>query len=151
MPRKASNWVDRGEPLENTLGRVIAHSLGRPDSDPLVVEESLTIRGLVEADATEVHVARHLRNVFARAGLPDPEAPRRRALGIALWHIAKVGLVRDTADRQVRELLEKLPPKPPMSERLRETMSRIPTGGSDRPPARKPTQAEAEAMRRRIR
>jgi hypothetical protein len=146
---KASNWVDRGEPLERTLARVLGHSLGLGEDDPQLTEHVLTIRGLVEADGTEVHVARHLRAVFAALDRPEPDGPMRRALGIALWHIAKAGLVRDQAERRARELMEQLPPKPPMSKRLREAMLRAPLGGSDRPPARKPTPAEADEMRRR--
>jgi hypothetical protein len=147
--KKASNWVDRNEPLEETLARVLGHSLGLRQDDARLTEHVLTIRGLVEADGTEVHVARHLRAVFEAFNLPEPEGAMRRALGIALWHIAKAGLVRDYAERRARELMERLPPEPSLSQSLRAALLRAQLVGSEREPAQPPGQAEAQEMRRR--
>lgn len=149
MPR--GNWVDRGAPLEATLARVLGHALDVAANDPRMVEQALTIRGLVEANASEVHVARHVRSVFQLVGRPEPDAPTRLALGIALWHIAKAGLVRDQAARRIQELTEKLPPERPLAERLHAAVLRAPRDGPTRAPVRKPTPAEAEAQRRRPR
>lgn len=111
--QKIGNWVDRFEPLEPILGRLLAHAFGVAATDPRLVEPALTIRGLVEADATEVHVAAYVRSLFPSFGVDsEPQAGTRRLLGIALWHVAKVGLVRDRAERRAQELMLQLPPKP---------------------------------------
>lgn len=93
MSRTASNWVDRGDPLEDILARVLGHALNVVDTDARLAEHVLTVRGLVEADATEVHVARFVRTLLPLFAQPDADARLSRTLGIALWHIAKVGLV----------------------------------------------------------
>ena len=89
--KAAGNWVDRNESLEGKLSRLISRHI-----DPSSSEEALSIatqlRGLVEADASEVQVADFLKSLL------DPNAPRvpdLRLLAVALWHVAKCGLVRD--------------------------------------------------------
>ena len=119
MPHgESSNWVDRGEPLEPTVGRVLGHALGLEPTDPTLVEHVHTIRGLVEAGSTELHVARHLRTLYRQHGHPAPSDEVIRLWGIALWHIVKVGLLRDTTKRQLGELAAQLPPQEPLAQRL---------------------------------
>ena len=60
--RKASNWVDRGEPPGPTLRRILA-ALFRRDVDTdarWLGEHAEVVLGMVAADATEVHVAGYL-------------------------------------------------------------------------------------------
>jgi hypothetical protein len=63
ISRKASNWVDRGEPPNPTLRRVLAHFFERldPADEAWVEEHALIVLGMVAADATEVHIAGYLR------------------------------------------------------------------------------------------
>ena len=98
---KASNWVDRGEPPEPTLGRVLASylELSSIDHAALLREYASTIRSVAEADATEVHVAGYLRTLEAKHLAAEHSARGRRGMGIALWHIAKAAAVRDRAMR----------------------------------------------------
>ena len=125
-PRKASNWVDRGDALEETLGRVLGHALGVEADDPTLQEHLLAIRGLVESDATEVHVTRYVRPLFPLFLQREADATLSRTLGIALWHIAKAGLVRDRAARRADELIRQLPPEPRLADQLRDAILRAP-------------------------
>ena len=99
---KADNWVDRGEPPEPTLGRILAFYFERHAAAdaPWLAEHASAIRGLVEAGGTEVHVASYLYRVLRDLGAPAP--PRGRVTAIALWHACKAALVRDFAERVLR-------------------------------------------------
>jgi hypothetical protein len=106
------NWVDRDEPLEEKLLRVLAHTYRRELTDRAVLDWCSVLRGMVEADASEVQVSSYL------ASLPGAESistSDRRLLAIALWHIAKAGLVRDSCQRRVAELMPHQPPQEPLS------------------------------------
>ena len=59
---------------------------------------------MVEADSTEVHVAGYLRTVAGAFDRLELEPVLWRTLAIALWHIAKTGLVWDHAVRHVAAL-----------------------------------------------
>ena len=100
ISKKASNWVDRGEPPHPTVERVLGRLLGRDRmTDPVWFrEQSETIVGMVAADATEVHVAGYLRTLLAPTS-PEPDSATIRTSAIAIWHIAKAALVRDFAER----------------------------------------------------
>ena len=148
---KTGNWVDRGDPLEATLSRVFGHSLGLEPTDLRLSEYVNTIRGLVEADATEVHVSGYVRTIRKTLGLPELEPAARRTLGIALWHIAKAGLVRDRGERRAAELMSQLPPQAPLAERLAAAILRAPVVEPTRKPAKIPTPADAVIERRRSR
>lgn len=104
ISRKASNWVDRGEPALPTLRRVLAYCFERhaPDDQPWLDEHAQTVLGMVAADATEVHVAGYLRSVVRDAGGPAREPLGARSTAVALWHIGKAALVRDFAERVLR-------------------------------------------------
>lgn len=98
---KASNWVDRGESPVPTIRRILAHFFDlhsdAPKHDLDAIAE--TVIGMVAADATEVHLAGYLRSI-ARTGRPEAnDPPNARLAGIALWHVAKAALTRDTAER----------------------------------------------------
>jgi hypothetical protein len=105
MSRKtAGNWVDRGEPPNPTLRRVLAHFFERfdPADEPWLEEHALIVLGMVGADATEIHIAGYLRSVVREVGFPNREPLGARTFAISLWHIAKTALVRDIADRALR-------------------------------------------------
>ena len=101
ISRKASNWVDRGEPPLPTLRRVLAFFFERhaPNDEQWLEEHARVVVGMVAADATEVHVAGYLRSVVREVGGPSREPLGARATAVALWHIAKAALVRDFAER----------------------------------------------------
>lgn len=146
---KAGNWVDRGEPLEPTLGRVLGHSLGLEATDARLVGYLNTIRGLVEADATEVNVSKYLRDIRDELQLPEMDPAHRRTLAIALWHIVKAGLIRDRAERRASELMSQLPPQAPLGERLAQAILSAPVTEPTRLPAKKPTPADTVIAKRR--
>ena len=101
ISKQAGNWVDRGEPPNPTLRRVLAHFFERDiDSDREWLDEiANTIVGMVGADATEIHIAAYLRDIVRQEGSPTREPLGARPAAIALWHIAKAALVRDFAER----------------------------------------------------
>ena len=104
ISRKASNWVDRGEPPGPTLRRYLGALFQRDlNSDARWLgEHAETILGMVAADATEVHVAGYLRTIARDLGFPDGEPVGVRMCANALWHVAKAALVRDFAERVLR-------------------------------------------------
>src|SRR5437867_256604 len=126
MPSRASNWVDRQEPLEERLATVLAHFLSRQPSDQLVAEAALTIRGMVDADATEVHIATFLAELERQVDREPSPGRVRRTMAIALWHIAKVGLVRDQYERLVQHLLAGQPAQPGLAEFLEGALASAP-------------------------
>ena len=121
ISRKAGNWVDRGEPAIPKLASVLAYFFERhaePDQAWLA-EQANTILGMVAADATEVHIAGYLKSVVHEIGGLDREPLGARAAGIALWHIAKVALVRDFAERVLQgDVPVNAPTGEPLSEWL---------------------------------
>src|SRR3954470_19681131 len=102
---KASNWVDRGESPEPTLMRVFASYLELEPSPNAgrLQEYAAAVRGMAEADATEVNIAGYLRLLETTHLAAEHSARHRRAAAIALWHIAKAAEVRDRAVRLVTE------------------------------------------------
>jgi hypothetical protein len=102
---RASNWVDRGEPPEPTLTRVLSSYL---ELEPLANEARLreytaAVRGMAEADATEVNIAGYLRTLESTHLAAEHPARHRRATAIALWHVVKAAEVRDRALRLAAE------------------------------------------------
>ena len=104
IAKNASNWVDRGEPANPTLRRVLAHFFDRhsPADEPFLDEHATIIAGMVAADATDVHIAAYLRSVVRSEKIALAEPLRARGPAIALWHIAKAALVRDFAERVLK-------------------------------------------------
>ena len=117
ISRRASNWVDRGEPASPTLRRVLAHFFDRhdPADHDWLEQEANTILGMVAADATEVHIAGYLRSVVREQRWPTREPLGARPAAIGLWHIAKAALVRDFAERVLRG---EIPVNTPTSDRF---------------------------------
>ena len=105
LSKKAGNWVDRGDAPNATLRRVLAHFFERlePSDEPWLDEHVLIVLGMVEADATEIHIAGYLRSVVRQTGSPTREPLGARSTAVSLWHIAKAALVRDVAERVLRE------------------------------------------------
>lgn len=101
----SSNWVDRGEPPNPTLRRILAHFFERrdPGDEPWLEEQAVIVLGMVAADSTEIHIAGYLRSVVREIGHPQREPLNARSAAISLWHTAKVALIRDTAERVLNE------------------------------------------------
>ena len=116
ISKKASNWVDRGEPPHPTIERVLGRFLDRnPTSDPRWFRgQSELIVGMVAADASEVHVAGFLASLLTSTS-PQRDSPSIRAAAIAVWHVAKAALVRDLAERVLRG---DVPPNDPTPDTL---------------------------------
>ena len=109
---KADNWVDRGEPAEPVLARILAHYFGRlaPEDAPWLDSHARAIRGLVEAGGSELHVAGYLYRELREGTLPAPHGGRVTA--VALWHAAKAALVRDFAERVLAGEIPRPDPTP---------------------------------------
>src|SRR6478752_4707287 len=75
ISKNAGNWVDRGEPPNPTLRRVLAYFFERlePTDEPWLEEHALIIVGMVAADATEIHIAGYLKSVVREQGSPTRE------------------------------------------------------------------------------
>jgi hypothetical protein len=129
--RKASNWVDRDEPLEGKLARVLSYHFGRDPADAELADWASVIRGVVEADASEVHLASYLGSL---PGALEGLGSSRHLLAVALWHIAKAGLVRDAAARRVEELLPHQPPQEPLGQFLERALRNAPDRAQYQPP-----------------
>ena len=108
--RNADNWVDRGEPAEPKLALVLAHLFDKhgASDQPWLLEHAATIRGMVEAGATDYHVTGYLRSIARTES--DSAPPGTRMAAVALWHVAKAALVRDFAERV---LAGEVPPNRP--------------------------------------
>ncbi len=124
----ASNWVDRGEPPEPTLSRVLSSYL---ELEPIAHQATLgeyarIVRGMAEADATEVQIAGYLRTLERQHLAAEHPARHRRGVAIALWHIAKAAEVRDRAQRLIAEYAAAIPAgsKVPLSAWLSERLLR---------------------------
>jgi hypothetical protein len=101
---KASNWVDRGEPATPVLMRILAFHFDRDllADATWLSDQAVIVEGMVEADGTEVTIARYLQTLEP-AEAPTHNHYERRTAGVALWHVAKVALLRDLATRMLDE------------------------------------------------
>ena len=102
MSRKSeSSWVDRGESAIPKLQQALAHYFERFDeaAKPFLEEHATFVYGMVSADATDVQIAMYLRGVVRNVGFPNRQPLGTRLYAISMWHIAKVALVRDAAER----------------------------------------------------
>ena len=100
----ASNWVDRGESAIPKICQGLAHYFERFDvaDEPWLVEIATNVFGMVAGDATDVQIAGYLRGVVREVGFPDRQPLGTRLFAISMWHMAKVALVRDEAERAMR-------------------------------------------------
>ena len=94
---KVSNWVDRGEPPDDVLARILAFYFQRDlaADRELVRQWSTEILGMVVADATEVNIGGYLVALEDRLAIRDHSPAHRRAVAIALWHVGKCACLRD--------------------------------------------------------
>jgi hypothetical protein len=120
VPRDAGNWVDRGEPDLPKLMTVINHFFGpeRGISEERLEAAAHDIRGLVWADATELHVSGYLRRLGEELGIDESEVGPRRMAATALWSIAKLAMIRDTALLEGERRVPPQAPSQPLSEWL---------------------------------
>ena len=114
ISKKASNWVDRGEPANRTVRRILAHYLQRLDEadEAYLDEHANTMIGMVDADATEVNLAEYLLALKRDAGEMERDARTARMVAIGVWHAAKAALVRDFAERVLRGDVPSIEPTP---------------------------------------
>ena len=122
---KAGNWVDRGEQPEPTLKRVLGFylNLELASADTVLEEYAGLIRGMAEADATEVNIAKYLETLEQKHGVVEHQYRERRSVAIALWHVVKAAEVRDRAMRLLREYAERVEEaKPRLSTWLAEKL-----------------------------
>jgi len=131
----AGNWVDRGEPPEPTLSRVLSSYLELEPSaqQATLAEYARIVRGMAEAYATEVQIAGYLRTLEGQHLGAEHPARHRRGVAIALWHIAKAAEVRDRAQRLIAEYAAAIPAdrRVPLSAWLSERLLRGEPGSSE--------------------
>lgn len=114
ISKKASNWVDRGEPAAPRMRQLLAFLFERRDAGdaPWLEEHAQIILGMVAADATDVHIRGYLRSLERDGATMSGDA---RVYAIALWHVGKAALVRDFAERV---LTGEIPVNAPTDERF---------------------------------
>ncbi len=103
--KSASSWVDRGESAIPKLRLSLAHYFERFDiaAEPFLDEHATFVYGMVAADSTDVQLAMYLRGVVRSVGFPNRQPLGTRLFAISMWHIAKVALVRDAANRALHQ------------------------------------------------
>jgi hypothetical protein len=101
VSRRRKNWVDRLDPPEPEIRRVLRRFLMLdPESDAEAEAQfANAIVGMVTAGSSEGDVANYLAYLQEQLGQPVTPPPMRRYAAIGLWHIAKAALVRDAALR----------------------------------------------------
>jgi hypothetical protein len=97
--RDAGNWVDRGQPVEPELNRVLAMYLQK---DPVAQGAALSthvsaIKGMVEAGSSSADVGAYLRHVEQELGITDQDGRTRALASVALWHVVQAARVRGAA------------------------------------------------------
>jgi hypothetical protein len=102
---RAGNWIDRGEPAQPHLSRILVRflELDPEDDATALAEHSETILAFVAADGSEVQLADYLANLQRRLGREVSPGRLRRYVAVALWHIAKAALLRDAVSGQPTE------------------------------------------------
>jgi hypothetical protein len=99
MSRRQLNWVDRLEPPEPEIARVLRRFLKLDAAREADTEAGYAhaVVQMVRARASEGDVANYLAYLEEQRGHPVTPPPMRRYVAIAIWHIAKAALVRDGA------------------------------------------------------
>jgi len=97
LDRDAANWVDRGQPVEIEIVRLLAVFLELdPDGEGSALRpHAVALLGMVQADASEAQLAGYLNHVETTFGQELKPGPTRVLTAAAVWHAAKVALVRD--------------------------------------------------------
>ncbi len=83
------NWVDRGQPVEPELTRVLAIYLQKEtDRDGAELRMYVSaIKAMVEAGTSAADVAGYLRHIEGELGTPQQEGRVRALASVALWHV----------------------------------------------------------------
>lgn len=95
MSRSTSNWIDRGDPVDVPLRRLLGGALGVIASDPRLEEPVQVLCGQVAASANEGEVAAYVTSLLPAFSRSAPDRETLRILAAALWHVAKIGLMRE--------------------------------------------------------
>jgi hypothetical protein len=109
-----ANWIERGAPPEPVMCRVLAAFLDLdPESPPRELEsDARTIRGMAEANANELQVVSYLKDIERRFGREGVPPVSRRTVAVCLWHIAKVGEIREQLLRLQAQTARQSPQEP---------------------------------------
>ena len=94
--RDVGNWVERGQPPEPELTRLLATYLEKDVvTDGAALRPYVTaLREMVEAGTSDAQVAGYLKHVEQEVGRPHETGRVRQLAAIALWHIARCAIVR---------------------------------------------------------
>ncbi len=97
--RDVRNWVDRGQPPEPELNRVLAIYF---EKDPVVDGPALrgyvtAIKEMVEAGTSAADVAGYLRHIEHELHLTEQVGRVRALASVALWHVVHAARVRGAA------------------------------------------------------
>lgn len=95
MSRSTSNWIDRGDPVDVPLRRLLSAALGVHSGDTRLEEPVQVLLGQVAASANEGEVATYFSSLLPTFSHPAPDRETLRILAAALWHVSKIGLMRD--------------------------------------------------------
>ena len=97
--RDLGNWVDRGQPPEPELNRVLAIYLQKdPVHDGAMLRTYVSaIKDMVEAGTSAADVAGYLRHIEREVGIAEEEGRVRALVSIALWHVVHAARVRGAA------------------------------------------------------
>jgi len=97
--RDVGNWVDRGQPVEPELNRVLAIYLQKdPVSDGAALRTYVAaIKGMVEAGSSSADIAGYLRHAENEMGIADQDGRTRALASVALWHVVQAARVRGAA------------------------------------------------------
>ena len=97
--RDLGNWVDRGQPPEPELNRVLAIYLQKdPEKDGAALRTYVSaIKDMVEAGTSAAGVAGYLRHIEGELGIAQQEGRVRALASIALWHVVHAARVRGAA------------------------------------------------------
>jgi len=97
--RDAGNWVDRGQPVEPELNRVLAMYLQKdPVGDGAALRIYVAaIKGMVESGSSSADIAGYLRHAENELGIADQDGRTRALASVALWHVVQAGRVRGAA------------------------------------------------------
>ena len=97
--RDVGNWVDRGQPAEPELNRVLAIYLQKdPVQDGSALRAHVSaIKDMVEAGTSAADVAGYLRHLEGQLGIPQQDGRVRALASVALWHVVHAARVRGAA------------------------------------------------------
>jgi hypothetical protein len=87
------------------MARILAYyfDLDLREDDTLLHEWATELLGMVAADATEVNLGGYLVALEDKLKIEGQTKRHRRAVCIALWHVAKCALVREEKGRAFPE------------------------------------------------